>query len=272
MQAALSQPKAAGSYTSGEGVVGCAAVADRTAPDIAGSTIVVTGGASGIGAEIVEEFVGAGADVVVADLAPPPDRPGAVYHYVDITDDEALSRLVRHTVRDFGKIDALVNCAALYKALGAKKTLDELTLTEWDDVLRVNVRGTWQVIKAVLPAVPRHGGHIVNISSTTARTGTLGFPHYIASKAAVEGLTRAAARELGERGITVNAVAPGLVDDEATNELNDRDYVAQAAQRRSIKRALLPGDIASVVRFLCSDASSFITGQVLIVDGGGVFG
>lgn len=240
--------------------------------DLAGSVIVVTGGASGIGDQIVVDLVGAGADVVVADLAPPPDRPRVTYHHVDITDDEALSRLVEATVARSGKVDALVNCAALYKSLGAKKALEELTTQEWDDVLRVNVRGAWQAMRAVLPAIPVNGGHIVNISSTTARTGTLGFPHYIASKAAVEGLTRAAARELGARGITVNAVAPGLVDDEATNELNDPEYVAQAVNRRSIKRTLLPGDVASVVRFLCSDASAFVTGQVIIVDGGGVFG
>ncbi len=214
----------------------------------------------------------AGANVVVADLAPPPGRPTVIYHHVDVTYEDALADLVKDTVGGrFGQVDGLVNCAAMYKTLGAKKTLEELTVHEWDDVLRINVRGTWQAMKAILPAVPPQGGRIVNVSSTTARTGTLGFPHYIASKAAVEGLTRAAARELGARGITVNAVAPGLVDDDATNELNDPDYVAQAVNRRSIKRTLLPADVASVVRFLCSGGSGFITGQVLIVDGGGVF-
>lgn len=248
------------------------AAQSRDLHSVAGRTIVVTGGASGIGAEIAADLANVGARVVIADLAQPQqDLPVAVYHRVDITDDEALSALLDVTEQQFGGVDALVNCAALYKALGAKKSLDELTTQDWDDVLRVNVRGTWQAIKAVLPAMKRRGGHIVNVSSTTARTGTPGFPHYVASKAAVEGLTRAAARELGVYGITVNAVAPGLVDDEATNELNDRAYVEQAASRRAIKRAMHVGDVASVVRFLCSDASGFITGQVLVVDGGGVF-
>ncbi|AEV73658.1 dehydrogenase of unknown specificity, short-chain alcohol dehydrogenase like protein [Mycolicibacterium rhodesiae NBB3] len=248
-----------------------AAVADRDPFDIAGNVIVVTGGANGIGDEVVADLVNAGANVVVADLAPPPGRPTVIYHRADVTDEDALADLVNDTVERFGQIDGLVNCAAMYKALSSKKSLEELTIQEWDDVLRINVRGTWQAIKSILPAVPARGGRVVNVSSSTARTGTLGFPHYIASKAAVEGLTRAAARELGARGITVNAVAPGLVDDEATNELNDPNYVAQAVNRRSIKRTLFPADVASVVRFLCSGGSAFITGQVLIVDGGGVF-
>ncbi|WP_051660562.1 SDR family NAD(P)-dependent oxidoreductase [Mycolicibacterium aromaticivorans] len=239
---------------------------------VAGRTIVITGGSSGIGAEIAADLVSAGANAVIADLAEPQHAvPDAAYHRVDITKDTDLLTLVEDTVKRFGAIDALVNCAASYKALGSKKSLDELTTTEWDDVLRVNVRGTWQAIKAVFPVMKERGGHIVNISSTTARSGNPGFPHYIASKAAVEGLTRAAARELGTHGITVNAVALGLVDDEATNALNDRAYVEQAIGRRAIKRTLYPRDVAAVVRFLCSDASGFISGQVVIVDGGGIF-
>lgn len=232
----------------------------------------MTGGASGIGAAIAADLLSVGAHTVIADLIEPQHEisPG-IYHRVDITDDDALSTLVDATVRQYGTIDALVNCAALYRALGTKKALDQLTTKDWDDVLRVNVRGTWQAIKAVLPVMRPHGGHIVNISSTTARTGTPGFPHYVASKAAVEGLTRAAARELGAYGITVNAVAFGLVDDEATNELNDRTYVEQAVSRRAIKRSMHAQDAATVVRFLCSDACSFVTGQVVITDGGGVF-
>lgn len=240
---------------------------------LAGRVIVVTGGASGIGARIAAGFLEAGAYVVVADLAEPSGddaRPTASYP-VDITDDAALGRMVDRTAADFGGIDALVNCAAIYKTLGGKVSLDQLTNADWDRVLTVNVRGTWQAIKAVLPAMEqRGGGHIVNISSTTARSGSPGFAHYVASKAAVEGLTRAAARELGARGITVNAIAPGLVDDEATNVLNDRRYVKQAANRRAIGRPMYPADLVGAARFLASDASSFITGQVLVVDGGGV--
>jgi NAD(P)-dependent dehydrogenase (short-subunit alcohol dehydrogenase family) len=236
--------------------------------------IVVTGGASGIGARMVAGFLDSGAYVIVADLAEPAGdaaSPTASYP-VDITDDAALGRMVDRTVADFGGIDALVNCAAIYKELGGKVSLEKLTNRDWDQVLTVNVRGTWQAIKAIVPAIElRGGGHIVNISSTTARSGSPGFAHYVASKAAVEGLTRAAARELGAKGITVNAIAPGLVDDEATNVLNDRGYVEQAASRRAIGRQMYPADLVGAARFLASDASSFITGQVLVVDGGGVF-
>jgi NAD(P)-dependent dehydrogenase (short-subunit alcohol dehydrogenase family) len=246
--------------------------ARRDPHSVAGRTIVVTGGGSGIGAQIVADLVSAGANVVIADLTEPRQKSSnAVFHRVDITDAADLTALVDATVQQWDTVDGLVNCAALYKALGAKKALAELTTKQWDDVLRVNVRGTWQAITAVLPTMTQHGGHIVNISSTTARSGNPGFAHYVASKAAVEGLTRAAARELGAYGITVNAVALGLVDDEATNELNSRDYVEQAVNRRALKRTLYPSDVASVVRFLCSDASGFITGQTVIVDGGGIF-
>lgn len=241
-------------------------------PSEAGRVVVVTGGATGIGAEIVADFTEAGADVIVADLAEPADdAPKADYAKVDITSDDDLRALTDRTVERFGRIDALVNCAAMYKALGGKTSFEEITLDDWDRVMRVNARGTWQAIKAVLPAMSERGGHIVNISSTTARSGTPGFAHYVASKAAVEGLTRAAARELGARGITVNAVAPGLVNDEATYVVNDAAYVTAAATRRAIPRQMYPADLVGAVRFLSGAGAGFITGQVLIVDGGGVF-
>ena len=239
--------------------------------DESGRVVVVTGGATGIGAEITANFADLGAHVVVADLAEPqPVVAKAEFLPVDVSSDADLTALVATTVNKFGRIDALVNCAAVYKALGAKTPLEDLTNDDWDRVLTVNVRGTWQAIKAVLPAM-EGGGHVVNVSSTTARNGSPGFAHYVASKAAVEGLTRAAARELGPRGITVNAIAPGLVDDEATRLLNDPTYAAAAANRRAIPRPMYPADLVHAVRFLTSDGARFITGQVLIVDGGSVF-
>lgn len=239
--------------------------------DESGRVVVVTGGATGIGAEIAADFIAARAHVVIADIAEPaPDVATATFHQVDITSDGDLAAMVSATVSQHGRIDALINCAAMYRALGGKTALEDLATDDWDRVLRVNARGTWQAIKAVLPAM-KHGGHIVNISSTTARNGSPGFVHYVASKAAVEGLTRAAARELGSRGITVNAIAPGLVDDEATNVLNDPAYVAAAANRRAIPRPMYPADLVRAVRFLSGGGAGFITGQVLIVDGGGVF-
>ena len=143
---------------------------------------------------------------------------------------------------------------------------------DWDSVLRVNVRGAWQAIRAVVPPMrERGGGRIVNIASVVSRTGAAGFAHYVASKAAVEGLTRAAARELGPLGIGVNAVSPGLVDDAATRSINDENYLEQMARGRSLPREMRPDDLVGAVLWLCGQGSGFITGQTVVVDGGGVF-
>lgn len=252
---------------------------------LAGRAVIVTGGATGIGAAYVTGLAAAGADVVAADLSAVRDDGAAtageaaaagggraLFSAVDVTDERDLARLVALAQREFGGVDALVNNAAVYGALGAKRPLQELTPAEWDRVLTVNVRGTWQAIKAVVPVMSaRGGGRVVNISSVVARTGAPGFAHYVASKAAVEGLTRAAARELGGMGITVNAVAPGLVSDEATRSLNGPDYIARAAQTRALPREMRPADLLGTVLWLCSPASAFVTGQTIVVDGGGVF-
>lgn len=252
---------------------------------LAGRAVIVTGGAVGIGAAYVAALAAAGANVVAADLPAVADHGEAVagkasaaggghavFSATDVTDEDDLARLAALAQSQFGGIDALVNNAAVYGALGAKRPLQEITPAEWDRVMAVNVRGTWQAIKAVVPVMSaRGGGRIVNIASVAARTGAPGFAHYVASKAAIEGLTRAAARELGGLGITVNAVAPGLVSDEATHTLNDPDYIARAAQTRALAREMGPDDLLGTVLWLCSSASAFVTGQTIIVDGGGVF-
>lgn len=254
-------------------------------PQLAGQTVIVTGGATGIGASYVTALTAAGANVLVADLdavaadgdavagkATAAGSGRAVFCATDVTRDEDLARLTERAGREFGGVDALVNNAAIYRALGGKRSLTELTTAEWDRVMAVNVRGTWQAIKAVVPVMSaRGGGRIVNVSSVVARNGTPGFAHYVASKGAVDGLTRAAARELGGLGITVNAVAPGLVSDDATRALNEQAYIDRAAQSRALGREMVPGDLPGAVLWLCSPASAFVTGQTIIVDGGGVF-
>lgn len=248
----------------------------------AGRRVLVTGGCRGIGAEYVRALVAAGAHVIAADLpdavAAPAgtlDTPGpgrAVLAPIDITDDASLAAALERAREEFGGLDALVNNAALYGALGGKKPLVELTTEEWDRVLTVNVRGAWQVIRAVVPELTaRGGGRIVLISSTVARTGAPGFAHYVASKAAVDGLTRAAARELGPSGITVNAVAPGLVSTEGTRAVNSEEYVARVAATRAIPREMVPSDLVGAVLWLAGPDSGFVTGQSVVVDGGGVF-
>ncbi|GAA3219383.1 3-oxoacyl-ACP reductase FabG [Pseudonocardia petroleophila] len=250
-----------------------------------GRVVVVTGAAGGIGGRYVEALTAAGALVVAADVAALTDAgtelagkataagPGrAVFVAADITSDEDWTAVVDTARREFGRIDALVNNAAIYQGLGGKRHLTELTNDEWDRVLTVNVRGTWQAIKAVTPLMREGGGgRIVNISSTVARMGAPGFAHYVASKAAVDGLTRAAARELGPDAITVNAVAPGLVSDEASRTLNTDDYIATAAKGRALGREMAPDDLVGAVLWLAGPTSGFVTGQTVVVDGGGVF-
>jgi NAD(P)-dependent dehydrogenase (short-subunit alcohol dehydrogenase family) len=179
---------------------------------------------------------------------------------------------VQSAVKTFGALHSVVNNAAVYRTLGGKRSLTELTTPDWDLVLRVNVIGMWQVIKAAAPELAATGqGRIVNIASVVARNGAPGFAHYVASKAAVEGLTRAAARELGVNGTTVNSVSPGLVDDAATRDLNTGDYLKAAAGARAIPRPMVPEDLVGAVTGLAGPSSGFVTGQTLIVDGGGVF-
>ena len=248
-------------------------------------TVIVTGAAGGIGGRYAQAFVADGANVVATDVAAAADAgaalvekasadgPGrAVFVPGDITSDDDWAAVVERARAEFGGVAALVNNAAIYQGIATKRPLTDLTTDDWDTVLRVNVRGTWQGIRAVVPAMrDAGGGRIVNISSTVARMGAPGFAHYVASKAAVEGLTRAAARELGPHGITVNAVAPGLVSDEATRTLNADDYIATAARGRALGREMVPDDLVGAVLFLASPTAEFVTGQTLVVDGGGVF-
>lgn len=250
---------------------------------LAGKVAIVTGAARGIGAVYARALVREGADVVVADIRDPEgealaraleaERPGArtLYLHVDVTQDADTVRMAEATARALGRIDILVNNAAVYMDLGRKRPFTEITCDEWDRVMAVNVRGVWQCAKAVAPFMQRQGsGKIVNISSVVAYVGTAGFAHYVASKAAVIGLTRALARELGPAGITVNAVAPGLVANEASRLLNAPDYLEQAIRQRALPRAMAPEDLVGTVVFLASSDSDFVTGQTFIVDGGAV--
>ncbi len=247
-------------------------------------SVLLTGAAGDIGAAYLAALTAAGANVIACDrpaLEPEGSRltakasdqgPGrAAFTACDITSDDELDATVALATAEFGGLDAVINNAAIYKTLGRKRPLTELTPQDWDSVLRVNVRGTWQVIRAVVPALRVRGGRIVNITSVVARTGAAGFAHYVASKAAVEGLTRAAARELGQYGIAVNAVSPGLVDDDASRAINDPGYLAAMPSTRCLARAMTPDDLIGAVLWLVSPASGFVTGQTLVVDGGGVF-
>jgi len=164
-----------------------------------------------------------------------------------------------------------VNNAAVYADLGAKKPFDHISEAEWDRVMAVNLKGMWQCAKAVAPYMRQQGyGKILNVSSSSAFVGTPGLAHYAASKAAVIGLTRVLARELGDQNICVNAIAPGLVASDAGMRLNPTEYFEGSRNRRALKRLMAPEDLVGTVLFLASPASDFITGQTFVVDGGAV--
>lgn len=243
---------------------------------LSGKTVVITGAARGIGAEYALAFSAAGANVVSVDLSGLGGRGEDEENWLDVvgdvTSDVDWARIVECSVARFGRLDVLVNNAAVYAEIGDKRPLTEITIEEWDYVLTVNSRGTWQGIKAVTPIMVGAGdGAIVNVSSVVTRTGAPGFLHYVASKAAVEGITKSAARELGSRGVRVNAVAPGLVDNKSTRILNAGRYIAAAAESRSLARPMVEGDLIGTVLWLASPMARFVTGQTVIVDGGQVF-
>lgn len=240
-----------------------------------GTVVVVTGGARGIGAALSRHLAAEGAAVVTADVVDPEEDgggPDVLHVRTDVSDEASWRELVAATVDRHGRIDALVNNAGIYQGLGGKRPFTEITVEQWDRVMAVNTRGVWLGMRAVHPVMKAQGrGRVVNIASATVHMGVPYFAHYTASKGAVIALTRSVAREVGADGITVNAIAPGLVETEATRSLNDEEYLVASAGRRAVPRRMEPGDLAPVVSFLCSAASGFITGQTLIVDGGVAF-
>jgi NAD(P)-dependent dehydrogenase (short-subunit alcohol dehydrogenase family) len=247
--------------------------------ELTGRTVIVTGGASGIGEAYSRAFSAAGANVVIADLredtgaALADELSGAagkaVFQHTDVASESSTAAMAAAALEQFGSIDVLVNNAALYQHIGQKKPFDQITVEEWDQVMGVNTRGVWLCMKAVAASMRAQGsGKIVNISSGVVHAGVPWFCHYSASKGAVIALTRSAARELGPDGINVNAVAPGLVSNASSEELNGRAYLEAATSMRAIKREMVPQDLVGTVMFLSSPASDFITGQTYIVDGG----
>jgi 3-oxoacyl-[acyl-carrier protein] reductase len=192
---------------------------------------------------------------------------------VDVADESSVQTMVDATRATFGRLDILVNNAAIFTELiQPRKAFDAIPVEEWDRVMAVNVRGTWLCARAVAP-IFRHqrSGVIINISSGTIFSGTDGFAHYVTSKAAVWGMARVLARELGEYGVRVNAITPGLTSSEMVQEIYPPEMLEARAQSRIFRREQMPEDLVGTVVFLCSDASAFITGQTFNVDGGAHF-
>ncbi|MEC8088319.1 MAG: SDR family oxidoreductase [Pseudomonadota bacterium] len=241
--------------------------------------LVITGGARGLGRAFVEAAIKAGARVVVADILEDVGRQtvkklsrlGEVYfESVDLGDPGSIAALSERSINQLGGVDGLVNCAAIATGIGGK-TADEIDVETWDRVMTVNVRGTWLAVRAFSPALRAAGnGKIVNIASDTAMWGAPRLLHYVASKGAVISMTRALARELGNDGIAVNAIAPGLTLVEAT-EYVPKERHRQYVDGRAMNREQQPEDVTGTVLYLLSDAADFVTGQLLPVNGGFIF-
>lgn len=244
--------------------------------------VVVTGAARGLGQEYARQFARRGAKVVVSDLRECDETLAIIENEgaeglavtTDVTDAKSAMEMAELGVKHFGGLDVLINNAALYGSLNFVP-FEQLDESEWDATMNVNVKGIWQCCKAVLPAMKDRGaGSIVNISSLAATYGMPNGLHYTASKAAVIGATRGLARELGRYNIRVNAVAPNVVNTEATGEVfgDKRDkIIGVTLAQQSIRRPLETEDIVGAVLYLCSDHSKLTTGQTIMVDGGTVF-
>ncbi|MBV9172451.1 MAG: 3-oxoacyl-ACP reductase FabG [Chloroflexi bacterium] len=236
---------------------------------------IVTGGGRGIGAEYCRGLAAEGARVVVADIISENAQRvagelGGIGCHVDVSDESSVARMVESTLAQYGRVDVLVNNAAIFTELiQPRKDFDAIPVEEWDRVMAINVRGVWLCSKAVAPVFrEQRSGAIINISSGTIHGGQTGFAHYVTSKAAVWGLTRVLARELGDYGVRVNVITPGLTSSEVVRTVYPAERLAQSAGSRILKREEQPSDLVGTVIFLASDLSAFITGQTINVDGG----
>ena len=245
-----------------------------------GKTAVVTGAAQGIGAGFCRALVAEGARVAIWDIDPNDalareitSAGGQAIHCVtDVSDEASVRAAVAETVAVLGGLDILVNNGALFTQL-ERKAFDEIDVAEWDRVSAVNIRGPWLCAKHCVPEMRKAGGgKIVNISSTRALKGKGFLLHYDASKAAIIGITRSLARELGDDNICVNAIAPGLTMSE--NVVKRQNWqgggASETVATRALKREQVPADLFGAMLFLVSPDSDFMTGQTLAVDGGGV--
>ena len=229
--------------------------------DLSGNRAIVTGGARGIGRAISDALANAGAEVHAIDMNTPDDTGNIAFHQADITNISTVTQVVDGIG---GPISILVNNAGITR----DRTLMKMSDEEWNTVININLTGSFNMLRAVAPLMAAgKGGAIINITSINGIRGKIGQGNYAASKAGLIGLTKSAARELGRKGITVNAVAPGMVMTEMARTL-PQEILDRALAETALNQLAEPTDIANAVVFLASRAARFITGQVLQVDSG----
>lgn len=250
-------------------------------PDLTGKVTVITGAAQGIGRAIATELAHAGARVVIGDirgaertaedlLAAGLDVSGAT---LDVCSEESAAAFGQWVAQNYGGVDILINNAGLFATL-TPRPFEEIDVAEWRRVMDVNVLGCFLMARTFVPPMrERGGGRIVNIGSATAFKGIPNLLHYTSSKGAVHTFTRSLASEVGRDGILVNAIAPGFTVSDGVLEHQDsvRTLRSSAPGKRLINREMVPADVVGAVRFFCSPAAAFITGQTLVVDGGAYF-
>lgn len=248
--------------------------------DLKDRVVFITGAGQGIGRAYALAFARAGAIPVIAELnaqkgrevASEIERSGARALAVatDVGSSASVNAAVAAAVKAFGRVDVLINNAAIFTALG-RRPFDEIPEEEWERVMRVNVTGSWLCARAVAPLMRgARSGRIINVSSSTVPMGLPMFMHYVTSKAAVIGMTRVMARELGPSGITVNCILPGMTETEVENPARTDTIRGRVLELQCLKRLEVPEDLVGTVLFLASPASAFITGQSIAVDGGSV--
>lgn len=246
---------------------------------LTGRVAVVTGAGQGLGRAFAIRLAAEGARVAVADRNTAgatavaaeigPGRAAPVT--VDVSDEDSVADMLTTVRRTLGEVDILVNNAALFSTL-TLRPFDEIGVAEWDQVMAVNVRGPFLCARAVAPGMRARGhGKIVNISSAAVLLGRPNYLHYVASKAALVGMTRSLATELGPHGITVNAVMPGFTRTEVPRATVTPEQAERILASQAIKRRQVPADLVGAVAFLASADSDFITGQTINIDGGAAF-
>ena len=240
---------------------------------LSGKTAVVTGGSSGIGQEIARRLASEGADIAIADIAPADETRELVTETgrrflsdkVDVSDDDSIKAFAARVRSEFGGTDILVNNAAVVLLAD----FDHVTLDEWRRTFAVNVDGAFLTSRAFLPDLKQSGsGRIINITSSSYWTVPPPFVSYVSAKGALNGLTYALAANLAVHGITVNGVAAGLVRTDAAKANVSESFFEQTVQTQDIKRVQIPADVSGVVAFVASDDAAFITGQIIVADGG----